>query len=135
MIYFGVVFILFGTLCSSHTLRVVSFFRFWNFSAIISSNIFPILLSLFSFWDPFNANVGMPNVVPGANNPLKVSHFLNLFFFLLFPLRYFYSSFRSFMHFSVSPSLFLIHSNVFFISVIIFFSFGWFFLLYFLAPC
>ena len=37
------------------------FFHVWKFSAIISSNIFSGPFSL--FWDPYNENVGVFNVV------------------------------------------------------------------------
>ena len=67
MIYLGVGlfgFILFGILCASSTLIYVSFFRFGNFSAVISSNTFssPFFLSS-PFGDPYNANVGTLDVI------------------------------------------------------------------------
>ena len=54
-----------GTLCASWTWLTISFPMFRKCSAIISSNIFsgPFSLSLFSFWDPYNMNVGAINVV------------------------------------------------------------------------
>ena len=50
-------FILPGTLCVSSTWLT-------KFSAIISSNVFSGPFSLFSFWDPYNVNVGAFYVVP-----------------------------------------------------------------------
>ena len=57
-------FILPGTLCASWTWLIISLLVFGKFSAIMSSNIFssPFFLCLFSFWDPYNANVGAFNV-------------------------------------------------------------------------
>jgi len=53
-------FILLGTLCF---LDLVDYFfsHVWKCSAIISSNIFSGPFSL--FWDPYNENVGVFNVV------------------------------------------------------------------------
>ena len=51
------------TLFASWTWVAISFPMLGKFSTIISSNIF-LVLSLFSFWDPYNANVGVFNVVP-----------------------------------------------------------------------
>ena len=58
-------FILPGTLCASWTWLTVSFPIFGKFSANISANIFsgPFSLSLSSFWDLYNVNVGAFNVV------------------------------------------------------------------------
>ena len=55
-------FILPGTLCASWTWLTISFPMLGKFSAIISSNIFSFL-SLSSFWDPYNVNVDVFNVV------------------------------------------------------------------------
>ena len=49
-------FILPGTFCASWTWSTISFPVFGKFSAITSSNISQVLL-LFSFWDPYNANI------------------------------------------------------------------------------
>ena len=54
-------FISFGILYASCTWISVSFFRFGNFSAIISSNAFLIPFSLSS---PFDTNVGTFDVTP-----------------------------------------------------------------------
>ena len=54
-----------GTLCASWTWLTISFPMFSKLSAIISSIFSQVLsLSLFSFWDPYNVNVGAFNVVP-----------------------------------------------------------------------
>jgi len=57
-------FILLGTLCASWTWLTIPFLVLGKFSVIISLNIFLGFLSLFSFWDPYNENVGVFNVVP-----------------------------------------------------------------------
>ena len=73
--------ILFGTLCAFWTWMSVSFPSFGKFSAIISSNMFSApFLSLFSFWDSYNANVSMLDVVSEVSNS---PHFF-LFFFSFF---------------------------------------------------
>ena len=68
MVLFG--FILFGTLCaSSDTWIAVSFFEFEKFTAIISSNTFltpfslSLSLSLSSFYDFYNASVGILDII------------------------------------------------------------------------
>ena len=50
-------FILYGTRCASWTWVAISFPRLGKFSTLISSGIF-------SFWDPYNANVVEFNIVP-----------------------------------------------------------------------
>lgn len=42
----------------SYTWVSISFFKFGNFLAIVSS-VFNILLALFSFWDPYYTNFNM----------------------------------------------------------------------------
>ena len=67
-------------LCTSCELGVtVTFPMLRKFSAIISSSIF-VALSLFSFWDPYNVNVSVFDVVPDIS---KLSSFL-FFLFSLF---------------------------------------------------
>ena len=61
---FLLVFILPGTLCASWTWLTISFPTLGKFSASMSSTIFSGPFSLSSFWDPYNANVGVCNVVP-----------------------------------------------------------------------
>ena len=71
-------FILPGTLCASWTWLTISFPMFSKLSAIISSIFSQVLsLSLFSFWDPYNVNVGAFNVVPES---LRLLHCFSLFF-------------------------------------------------------
>ena len=57
-------FILPGTLCDSWTWFTISYLIYGNFQ-VLSLQIFSqvLSLSLFSFWDPYNANVGAFNVV------------------------------------------------------------------------
>ena len=76
-------FILPGTLCASWTWLIISLLVFGKFSAIMSSNIFssPFFLCLFSFWDPYNVNIGAFNVVPEVSGRL---HFFSFFF--LYPV-------------------------------------------------
>ena len=57
-------FILPETLCASWTWSTISSPMLGKFLAIISSNIFSDLFSLFFFWDPYNVNVGAFTVVP-----------------------------------------------------------------------
>ena len=59
-------FILPETPCASWTWLTISFPMLGKFFASISLNIFsgPFSLSLFSYWDPYNVNVGVLNVVP-----------------------------------------------------------------------
>ena len=91
-------FILPGTLCASWTWLIISLLVFGKFSAIMSSNIFssPFFLCLFSFWDPYNANVGACNVVPEVSQ--------SSFLFILFSVFCFAAvistilSSRSFIH-------------------------------------
>ena len=55
-------FILF-TLCSL-SLDIHFFLQIWKvFSHNFLKYIFSLLLSLFSFWDPYNLNVGILNVI------------------------------------------------------------------------
>ena len=60
--HFGL--ILFGTLCSSWTWMSVSFLNLGKFSANISSYMFSVSFSLFSFRAPYNDNVSALDVVP-----------------------------------------------------------------------
>ena len=55
-------FVLFGTFCASWTWMSFSFPRLGKFLAIISSLC--CFLPFFSFWDPYNVNVGVHDVVP-----------------------------------------------------------------------
>ena len=90
----------------SHVWEVFSYYLFKCF--LMS------FISLFSFWDPYNANIDTFNVVPEVS--------LDVFFFIF---SIFYSvavistilSFRSLFHSSASVILLLIPSSVLFISV------------------
>ena len=55
---------LFESFCNPCTWISVSCFRLRKFSAIISSNTFLTLFSLFFFWDLYDINVGTTDVVP-----------------------------------------------------------------------
>ena len=85
-------FIMFETVYVSCTCISVSFFSFGNFSAIIISNIFliPVSLSLSSFWNPFNANVGIFSFFFFQKSLKLLSFCKSVFFFLLFWLGDFY---------------------------------------------
>ena len=50
-------------LCVSWTELIIFFPMLVKFSAIISSNIFSGPFCLFSFWDPYNANVGAFTII------------------------------------------------------------------------
>ena len=66
-------FTLSGTLCTSCTWLTISFPMLGNVSAVISSNISRSFLSLLSFWDPYNANVGAFNVVQRSLSSVQFS--------------------------------------------------------------
>ena len=57
-------FILPGTLCASWTWLTISFPVFSLPFQLLSLQIFSGVLSLFSFWDPYNVNIGAFNAVP-----------------------------------------------------------------------
>lgn len=67
----------------------VSFPRLEKFSVIMSSNMFSVPYSLFSFWDPYEVNVSTFDVVLEI---AKVSSFLFIFLF------YFMFSFSDFQY-------------------------------------
>lgn len=73
--------IFFGTPCFLETSQVR------KFSVIISSNKFPFLFSLFSFWGSYNGHDSTFDVVPGS---LKL---LLIFNFFLFSLGHYHISF------------------------------------------
>ena len=107
------------------TRMYVSFPKFGKFSAICSNKF--SALSLFTFWDPYNANVSITYVLEALN--------LSSFFSFCLSVDVFHCpSFRSLIHLFTSSNLLLIPSSVFFIVVLVFFnSFGFF--LYFLSRC
>ena len=76
---------LFVTLCPSCTWISVSFFRFGNFPALISSNHFDPLL--FSFWDSYNVNVGMLIIIPEISETVLI--FLKFVFLFAIPFGWF----------------------------------------------
>ena len=126
--------ILYGTLCPSWTWMTVSFSRLGKFSPVISSNMFsaPFYLS-----SPSGTPILWIFVhLILSQRALKLSSFL----FILFPFFCLVAvisttpSLSLLIHFSVSFSLQLIPSSVFFISVTVFFS-SLFSLLYFLSLC
>ena len=77
-------------------------------------------LPLFSFWDPYNGNVGAFNFVSEVSETVLVS-FLSFFFVVFCGSNFHHSICRSFPHFSTSVILPLIPSSVFFIPVIVLF--------------
>uniref|UniRef100_A0A8D1SYD4 Uncharacterized protein n=1 Tax=Sus scrofa TaxID=9823 RepID=A0A8D1SYD4_PIG len=74
-------FILYGTRCASCIRVSDSFPILGKFLAIISWNIFCLLLSLFSFWHPYNMDVGAFHVVPEFSEALFIC-FQSVFSFL-----------------------------------------------------
>ena len=56
-------FILPGALCTPWTWLTISFPLLGKFSDIVSRYFLGFFFSLFSFWDPYNANVGVLNFV------------------------------------------------------------------------
>ena len=78
-------FILYGTLCASHTWLAISFSMLGKFSTIIASkkSLIPFLF-LFFFWDPYNSNVGPFNLVPDVSETILSS--FNSFYFILHKL-------------------------------------------------
>ena len=76
-------------------------------------------LSLFSFWDPYNANVGVFNVVPEVSYAVFISLFFSLFF--SGAVNSTILSSRSLIRFSASVILLFIPSSVVFFSVIVLF--------------
>ena len=117
---FLLVFILCGILCACWTWLTASFSILGKFSTIMTSNIFSCPLSLFSFWDPYNVNVGEFNVVPEVSEAIFIS-FHSFFFILFFSVISTILSSRSLICSFVSVILLLIPSSIFFISVIVLF--------------
>ena len=109
-------FILFGIFCASQTWISVSLFILGKFSGIISLNPFYFFLFLPLSWDPYNMNVCMLDVpeVP-STLIIKKKNFFFLFCcsdWMIFTIL----SFKSLIHSSVSSSLLLISSTVFYFS-------------------
>ena len=80
-------FILYGTLCASWTCLVISFSMLGEFSTIISLK-FSHTFFLFFFWDLYNSNVGVFDMVPEVSE--TVLSFFHSFYFILFFRSYFH---------------------------------------------
>ena len=89
-------------------------------------------LSHFSFWDPYNVNIIVHDVVPGISLTIFIPFHYFIFLFCSATMIFTILSSRLRIYSSVSFSLLLIPSSVFFITVIIFFIFS---CLYFLTIC
>ena len=77
-------------------------------------------LFLFFFWDPYNSNVGIFNIVPKVSETI-LSSLHSVYFILLFICISTILSFSSLIHYSASGILLLILSRVFLISIIMLF--------------
>lgn len=121
MIYIGVG--LFGVILCFLYLIYIFFFRFWKFSAIISSNFTPLCLSFQPSGTPYNTHLLFLML---SQRPNKLFFLICLTFWCSDYLIYFTLFSRSFMCSYVSPKL-LIPSSVFFISAIVLFSSDQFF--------
>ena len=75
-------------------------------------------LPLFSFWDPYNVNVGAFNFVPEVSETVLVS-FHSFFFVVFCGSNSHHSICCSLPHFSTSVILPLIPSSAFFVPVIV----------------
>ena len=126
-------FILFGILCVFWTWMSVSFQVREVFGYFFLKYILCPFLSLFPFWDLYNEKISTPYGAP--RDVLNYLHFFfNSFFFFLLtawvtPTTLSSQWNSSPVYSSVSPNL-LIPYNVFFISIIVFFSFVWFFFIF-----
>ena len=108
------------TLCASQIWWTISFSMLEEFSAIISSNIFfRFVLSLFSFWDLYNANVGVFNVVSEVSYAVFISFHSFSIFCSMAVISTILSS-RSFICSSTSVILLLIPSSILSISACFF---------------
>ena len=111
-------FILPGTPCTSwtwliyffsHVLKVFSYYHFKLFLRTF--------LSCFSFWDPYNVNVGVLNVVLEVSQAVFIISFHSFSILCSVAVTSTIPSSRSFICSSVSVILLLIPSGVLFISV------------------
>ena len=120
---------LFGTLCTPCAWMSVSFPWLGKFSAFISSDKFSVLFSL-SF--PFGIPIMEMLVCLMLFHHLINSDFLNFFFNFYCSdcviSNILYS--RLLIHYSVTTNLLLIPSSVFLISVVVFFSSDWIFIIF-----
>ena len=87
-------FILYGTLCTSWTCLTLSFPMLGTFLSIISSNIFSDPLFLFFYWDTYNSNVGVFNIVPDISETV-LNSFLSFFFIMLCGSNFHYFIFHA----------------------------------------
>ena len=104
-------------LCASWTCMSNSLTKLGKFSFIIFSNRFPnFLLFLFSFWHPYDANVGHLEVVPEAAYTILLFldsffRFFGLLFLKLSPFKISYNNglvmMNSFSFFLVWEALYL----------------------------
>lgn len=96
------------------------------FSHYLFKHIFFPFLLLFSFWNPYNADIGALNVVPGV--PYTILIFKTLFSFCcsVWVISTVLSS-RLLIYPYVLTKLLSIPSNLFFISFTVFFFSDWFF--------
>ena len=74
---------------------------------------------LFSFWDPYNSNVGVLNVVPEVSETVLI--YFHYFFFIPLCFSYFQHSISQLTYLFFCLILLLVHSSVAFISVIMLF--------------
>ena len=83
----------FGTLSASWTSwKSISFARLGKFSFIVFSNkFFNFLLFLFSFWYPYDSDVGTFKVVPEVSKPLLI--FFDFLFLHSVPVEYLFLPF------------------------------------------
>ena len=118
MIYIGVGLV--GVILCFLYLIYIFFFRFWKFSAIISSNFTPLCLSLHLLGLPI-IHIYYSWCCPRG----QINYFCFLICLTFWCSDYLISLtlfFRSLMCSYLSPNLLLIPSSVFFISVIVFLS-------------
>ena len=72
---------LFGILCASWTCISISFIKLGKSSFVIFSNKFPIFCFLFSYWYPYDVNIGPLEIVTEvAIKSQKLSSFFGFFF-------------------------------------------------------
>ena len=111
-------FILFGTLWVSWTWVAISFPMLGKFSTITSSSIFSSLFFFaFFFWDSYDLNVGVFNIVPEVPEVLLIS-FNSVSFFLSASFTSTILSSTTLILSSASVILLLVLSRVLLISVI-----------------
>ena len=104
-------------------LDLIDYF-FSQIREVFNYNLFKYFLSLFLFlfffWDPYNSNVGVFNVVPEVSETV-LNSFHSFFFILLCSSYFYYFIFQVTYLFFVSVILLLIPSREFLISFIVLF--------------